>query len=186
LGEQDYFYMPTWNLDEMRILATLYPSSKHWEKVFAIIGGIPRKVLQHQVSECKAHVELKRGAEKCDLQRIQSLVSADEVVFGIEQGDSLHCVVHIHSEHPFHDAYLGFATDLAIYYLCQKLESQWNTLTTGNVDGHLMGQLLGGFLEYRGLEVLSKGVKIHMRETSRSQNQSVKTPFRKEARTTET
>jgi hypothetical protein len=84
-----------------------------------------------------------------------------EKVVEIRPGDLVHRVVHIHSEYPFHKAHLEFASNVAIYYLCEchieQVESQWDALTTRKVGGHLMAQFLGGCLEYRGLDILRRG-----------------------------
>ena len=161
LRQANIFYMPIWTLAEMRALAQEYPSSNDWTTVFDILGGIPRRVFEKRSSEEEARSSLYSGVRSCDLDRIQTMVGPEKLVAEIRSGDLVHCVVHIHSEYPFHKAHLEFASYVAIYYLCeyhiQKVESQWNALTTSKVGGHLMGKLLGGCLEYRAIDILERG-----------------------------
>jgi len=77
----------------------------------------------------------------------------------MEEGDVVHKVVHIQA--PNHHAYLEFASDVAIYYVCKahmkQIKDFWGDLASVNRGGHLLGQLIGGCLGMRALQIVEQG-----------------------------
>jgi hypothetical protein len=151
--------MPLWDVEELEVIAPLFPKSNKWRHRFEILGGIPRHVLE--VTKRSPTDILIQACLSSSLDDCLTMIDLDSTV--AEESKSIHFLVHMTSTPPFMDPEpsVQFASPAALEIIVrqkgdearqrmrnQLTDCEWNPLAAG---------VFACVFKRHALELLEKG-----------------------------
>lgn len=128
--EPQVFCMPTWTEAELEAIAPLFPNANHeWRNRYAILGGIPRHVLE--VTTQTPTEMLEAACADCSLDDCMKKIGINSTI--TEKSKVIHSLIHMTSESPYTNSSVCYASPTARNIIARL---------KGNEAKHIMRELL--------------------------------------------
>jgi hypothetical protein len=159
-----YFYMPTWTEAELEMIASLFCSTNPWRDRFKILGGIPQHVLKDTKYDPTTLLEV--ACTDCTLD--DCIEEVNMSITNTNKSNAIHCLIHIHSEDPYTESSVCYASETALEIIVQKkrieAKRKFRSLLAAPEWNPLPAALCEYIFESHAIDVLQKGGKFTCRQ----------------------
>jgi hypothetical protein len=157
-------YMPVWSLDELSRVGVQYGvAERQWKRVYESLGGIPRFMFPTDRNYRVALDEAVHAIQAMPYESLKEISRWEDFVYPSSgKPDKLisHRFLHMHSDPPYKEHKIRFATDWARRFVISKYEKAfenfWNDVISCDQKGPFSIEI-GNRYEAFALERLAEG-----------------------------